>query len=137
MLFHTASKSHNCSPSEEPSAAVECDKLLLTVGDGTNRLSDNFVNPPENKTEIISSSSHKKAANWVFKNFEAIFCFFQRMLERKNFRFSMQVSRGTEISRAILTLRSTSATKINKFCCNNFSVNSARKSVVQSFSSIE
>ena len=49
---------------EEPSEAVECDKWLLTVGDGTNQLPDELVNLPENKTVIISSSS-QKAANWV------------------------------------------------------------------------
>ena len=55
------------SAAEKPSAAVGYDKWLLTVGDGTNQLSDDFVNLPENKTEIISSSSLKKAVNWVLK----------------------------------------------------------------------
>ena len=45
---------------EEPSTAVEYDKWLLIVGDRTNQLSDDFVNLPENKTEIISNSSLKK-----------------------------------------------------------------------------
>ena len=75
---------------EEPSAAVEYDKWLLTVGDGTNQLPDDFVNLPENKTQIISSSSLKKAVNWVFENFQVNLCFlnfFQRILERNIFLF--------------------------------------------------
>ena len=55
---------------EEPSTAVEYDKWLLIVGDRTNQLSDDFVNLPENKTEIISNSSLKKRCYWVFKHFE-------------------------------------------------------------------
>ena len=49
-----------------------------------------------------------------------LFNFFQRLLDRKNFLFLMQVSQETEILRAILTTRITTATKINMFCCNNF-----------------
>ena len=66
-----------------------------------------------------------------------LFNFFQRMLDRKSFLFLMQVSQETEKLRAILTTRITSATKINKFCCNNFPGIKSENRLFNFFSSIE
>ena len=58
---------------ENEAAAVEYDNWLLSIGDGTNQLKDDFVALPSEKTEIITSSSLKKAVDWVFDSFEVSF----------------------------------------------------------------
>ena len=67
-----------------------------------------------------------------------LFKFFSADARAKNFSFLMQVSQGTEISRAILTTRNASATKINQsFAAIIFQVIKSENGLFNCFSSIE